>query len=716
MTGDYRILVLYELSLTIGSYDRLNPLLIATLQKLLYHTGFPMGMLLFDSDTKKKYILKTVIGDYKVKSREGGEILLPDIVAGHSKVSDYPDWPDNVVYHDNYRRIFCIPIPGKGMILLFTPDERVSEDLLPDVFRPIMLNLSRAIDLCALNEKYIRQIEYDRDVAQKNNVRFRKALDTTPDYFILIDPEKKKVIDCNSSVLKNLGYDKEATLSLGIEKIIKVKSELWLEYFHQLTSKRNQVISFDSYMIRADGDVFPVSIHLSALEEEGEIVIIAGIRDITSRKLAERRLKWQASHDALTGLFNRSVFEERLYHALEDYRAGNAEYTIFYLDLDQFKVVNDICGHIAGDQLLQQITSSMKMGLPEKAVLARLGGDEFGVILKNFNLQAAILIGEKIHKAINGIRFQWNDQFYQIGVSIGVVPLNPDSLSSIDLLSTADMACYAAKEFGGNRIHVYQGDEEEYIKRHDEMKKVSEIKHALDHENFILFAQTILPLKYKKRHARYREVLLRMKTDDGKIIAPDLFLQSAIKYNLMLEIDRYVVYHSFSLIADKIKAGTVGNEVYFINLSGHSITDKTFSNYIGDCIETFALPTKHIGFEITENTAISQLNHAIAFIEEMKALDIQFSLDDFGTGLSSFAYLKNLPVDFIKIDGSFVQDMLNDRVDYAMVDSINKIGQVMNLEIVAEYVTSEKILKELKKMGIDYAQGYAIGRPEELKV
>jgi len=447
---------------------------------------------------------------------------------------------------------------------------------------------------------------------------------------------------------------------------------------------------------------------------EGYVNIYA--KDITARKKAELDLEKQASHDPLTGLFNRHRFDQELTKILLEADQSHQS-ILLYLDLDQFKIVNDTCGHVAGDELLRQLTKSLVEEARDSDIVARLGGDEFGIILRNCPLEQGLQIAEKIHQMIRAYRFSWEDKSFDVGASMGLVVMDGSMVSASDVLRVADVACYTAKDKGRDNIHVYNEEDIGTAERQAEMHWASMIPSALSENRFLLMAQDIVPLNPDAGLGKHYEILVRMLNTDGAIIPPGAFIPAAERYNLMPAIDHWVVSTAIeNLISAKEKYGQCPIEAIAINLSGESMNKLGLLKYIGDQIEKHPFLSSALSFEVTETAAISNLSAAVHFIEELKRLGCEFSLDDFGSGLSSFGYLKNLPVDYLKIDGAFVKDILDDPIDEAMVEAINKIGHVMGIKTIAEFVENDGIAEKLKEIGVDYAQGFGIARPIEFDV
>jgi diguanylate cyclase (GGDEF)-like protein len=423
------------------------------------------------------------------------------------------------------------------------------------------------------------------------------------------------------------------------------------------------------------------------------------------------RLSWQASHDALTGIFNRREFETRLENALDRLSNQSGEHSVMFLDIDQFKVVNDTCGHAAGDQLLRQTSELLQENLGARGSLARLGGDEFAVLLEDCAADFALGVAEHLRVAVQEMRFVWNGRAFNISVSIGLAHV-AEAGATEETLRAADMACYMAKENGRNRVQLYHPSDSELVQRVGEMAWVQRIRNGLDEQRFCLFAQEIRALNGNEPDHSHVELLLRLRDEDGKLVQPGSFMPAAERYGLMPLIDRWVVRNAFALLAGRLGSSDPAQlSSCAINLSGATFSDIDFVGYVQRQFEIHRVPPEMICFEITETSAIANLSSAKRLIQALKKLGCRFSLDDFGTGMSSFAYLKHLPVDYIKIDGSFVTEMLNSEIDRAMVEMIVHIAKVMGKSTVAEFVESDEMLAALREIGVDYAQGYAIGKP-----
>jgi diguanylate cyclase (GGDEF)-like protein/PAS domain S-box-containing protein len=442
-------------------------------------------------------------------------------------------------------------------------------------------------------------------------------------------------------------------------------------------------------------------------EALGSVVVF---RDVSQQRLLAREMSYQATHDALTGLYNRRAFEERLGQLLTRAKMDRSQHVLLYLDLDQFKIVNDACGHPAGDQLLRQLAAVLQKEVRQKDVLARLGGDELGILLTDCPDTAGEVVANKILRSVSDFRFTWKERLFTISASIGLVPFGSESESAASILSAADAACYTAKDKGRNRVLVYQLNDIELNQRRSQMLWVTRLKQALDDDRFALFSQPIVPIGPGTSFVLQHEILLRLREEDGALVPPGAFIPAAERYGLMPAIDRWVVRKTLQwLAAHRADPGLA--ESYGINLSGQSLSDAGFLEFVLQEIGRSGIAPGRLSFEVTETAAVAALDSAIQFIQALKDKGCHFMLDDFGSGWSSFAYLKNLPVDFLKIDGSLVRDMAHDALDEAMVRAINEIGHVLGIATIAEFVENEAILEKLKALGVDYAQGYAIGRP-----
>jgi diguanylate cyclase (GGDEF)-like protein/PAS domain S-box-containing protein len=468
------------------------------------------------------------------------------------------------------------------------------------------------------------------------------------------------------------------------------------------------------YRPRMGSEIFVEDTVALTRDKDGIITgAVMVFHDVSEARDMAQKLNYQATHDSLTGLINRTYFERYLVDILERIDE-ETEHALCYLDLDQFKVINDTCGHMAGDQLLQNISELLSHRIRKtEDTLARIGGDEFVLLLENCPLDQANKIAKSMCEAVQDYRFVWKENPFTVGISIGVVPLNIHSHDFQDVLSKADSACYMAKEKGRNRVHTYLVDDEELMQRQSEMHVVSSITEAYENDLFQLFYQPIVPIDQPENTTQHYELLLRMRDKKGHWLPPGFFLPAAERYNLVHKVDRWVIRTALNWLArhpDHLEQ----LQCCAINLSGMSLNDELLFEFIVAQFEATGVPNEKICFEITETAAITNLAKAIGFINQLRDLGCKSALDDFGSGMSSFAYLKNFPIDYLKIDGMFVRDIISDPIDNAMVKSINDIGHVLGLKTIAEFVEDQAIYDRLKDLGIDEAQGYHIAKPQPI--
>jgi diguanylate cyclase (GGDEF)-like protein/PAS domain S-box-containing protein len=525
------------------------------------------------------------------------------------------------------------------------------------------------------------------------------------------------------------GWNQEEAQGLPLTDIFRIVNETTRESVENPVEealKKGCIVGLANHTLLINRDGSEMAIDDSAAPiraNDGQMIgAVLVFHDVSHNRSLSHQLSWQASHDALTGLINRPEFEIYLEQATSSAKTQNLQHALCYLDLDQFKIINDTCGHTAGDELLRQVTALLQSPIRKTDILARLGGDEFGLLLHQCSLEQAQKVANSLLEQVQTFRFSWQDKIFAVGVSIGLVAIDANNQGSTSTLSLADAACYAAKNRGRNRVHVYQPDDLELAQQQGEMQWVTKITQALEENRFRLHYQSIVSVSNSQLEGEHYEVLLRLQDDNGKLISPMAFIPAAERYNLMHKVDRWVISNLFATQGQHYRENWSryqqlnhqNGHLYAINLSGASINDEHFIEFLHEQFTLHQIPCQQICFEITETVAITNLSKAAKFINELKELGCRFSLDDFGSGMSSFAYLKNLSVDYIKIDGSFIQQILDNPTDLAVVEAIHKIAKIMGIQTIAEFVENDAILEQIKEIGIDYAQGYGIAKPRPL--
>lgn len=551
---------------------------------------------------------------------------------------------------------------------------------------------------------------------QASEARYQSLYENAPDIYSTVNA-RGEILSVNRIGAAMLGYEVEELIGRSAMELIhppdRERVQAYLGDQFEAPVPGSQI---EYRKIRKDGSILWVQqrASLSPLEDSGhENCLLLVCRDITETRQLSEQLAYQAAHDELTDLVNRREFERRLGRLLATNHPGDARHALCYLDLDQFKVINDTCGHIAGDELLRQISRLLMEQIRSRDTLARLGGDEFAVLMEHCPLEQAEQLADLFRQTVEDFRFHWRSRHFSVGVSIGIVPIEGNGKSMQQLLSLADSACYAAKERGRNRVYVCQPDDAVMDNHVGEMHWASDITQALEKQKFCLFAQPIVPCLEAGGGERF-EILLRLREPSGEIIMPGAFLPAAERYNLSTKIDRWVlesVLNWFDAHQDALDR----LDMCSINLSGLSLGDQGFQKAALRLLGEGRFPHHKLCFEITETAAISNLSRAIEFMDCFKRQGCRFALDDFGSGLSSFGYLKNLPVDFLKIDGAFVRDIANNDIDRAMVKSISEVASLMDKKTTAEYVESREAFRVLRELGVDYAQGYYLGQPAPLE-
>jgi diguanylate cyclase (GGDEF)-like protein len=438
--------------------------------------------------------------------------------------------------------------------------------------------------------------------------------------------------------------------------------------------------------------------------------------DVSELRGLARQMSYQASHDALTGLVNRAEFESRLEAALQAVRIGDGVgHAVCYLDLDRFKVVNDSCGHLAGDNLLREIASLLRERVRDSDTVARLGGDEFGLLLIGCPLEKARQITDDICQAVADHRFVWRDQIFDIGVSIGVVEIGHDSGSAESVVGAADSACYVAKQQGRGRVHVYSARDEVIARQRGEIQWLQRLQRALKQNEFELYVQPIISVAGRVASGPAVEVLLRMRDEAGAMIAPAQFLQAAERYQLMGNIDRWVVQATLTALASGLLRLPEGR-CCSVNLSGQTLGDENFLDFVVEELDRSGVEPAQLCFEVPESTVVANLEHARRFINVLHGIGCRFALDNFGSGIGAFGNLKDLAIDYLKIDGTYIRNIAQDSINHAMVAAMIKLARTLDFRIVAEEVEDREAFETVRQLGVDFVQGYIVERPHPLQV
>jgi diguanylate cyclase (GGDEF)-like protein/PAS domain S-box-containing protein len=571
-----------------------------------------------------------------------------------------------------------------------------------------------------------KEKEAERELADQKELA-EVTLSSIGDGLITIDT------DGNTRYLNRVaeyltGWPSEAASGTPIAQVFHVIDESSGEEIENIALKclkegRTIGVSSGYAIVSADGRHTSIEDSASPIiASDGKFLgAVVVIHDISHEQALRHELSWQAAHDPLTGLINRREFDIQFARALANAKHTNEKDALLYMDLDQFKLVNDTCGHVAGDELLRQLTFILQSKMRGSDIFSRLGGDEFAVLLIGCSLNQAHYLADELRQAVKNFRFVWDHHIFEIGVSIGLVPLDASTLSAAEAMSAADRACYIAKEQGRNKVHVFQANDLALAERHGEMLWIAKLNHAFRHKRFLLYCQPIMPLN--GAGDAHTEILLRLLDEDGALISPGAFIPAAERYDQINSLDRWVIENSLRYLHSKKQLAVDGknrstghSEItqYSINLSGASLGAEGLLEFIERRFSDYNIDPTSICFEITETAVVRNIIAAKKLMTQLRKLGCRFALDDFGSGLSSFSYLKNFPVDYLKIDGSFIKEAANDAVNRAMVESINHVGHIMGIKTIAEFVEDETILWTVREIGLDYAQGHAIGSAQPL--
>ena len=579
----------------------------------------------------------------------------------------------------------------------------------PDAFdaEEIQLLTSLADDLAFGILSLHTRAEHERSSRslRDNENQYRLLYDANPSMFFTVD-EQGFILSVNQYGAEQLGYRVDELIGRSIfELSLKTDKKTAQRQLRTWLERPDAVYRQEQRKVAKDGSVLWVNESIRVLRNNaGDLNLLIVYADITATRRHADELAYQATHDSLTGLINRSEFEQRLKQMLASATSDNTQHALCYLDLDQFREINDSCGHVAGDELLRQLSVLLLGKIRKRDTVARLGGDQFVVLMEHCPLHRAEVIAGKILRAIGDFQFVWNKRNFRLGVSIGLVPINNLSGNMVEVMNDADRACYTARNLGPNRLHVFGKSVAELVQKHGELRRHDEIRQALEHDGFQLYFQAIESLQSRKDEQERFEVLLRMKAENGGLLSPEAFMPVAERYGLSVKIDQWVINNLFELLAVFQKQNRSVPQ-FFVNLSGHSLGDDELLQFIVKRLSSLAVAPEKICFEITETVAIANLTHAVRFINVLRESGCYFALDDFGSGLSSYAYLKNLQVDYLKIDGFFVKGITSDPVNLAIVKSMHEIGKALGKQTIAESVEDKNTRDILQKIGLDYGQG-----------
>lgn len=599
--------------------------------------------------------------------------------------------------------------------------------LVPTIQR--VLKLPHLMDIEVMNQRLRQEIEERKRIEQELSREKELAqvtLQSIGDAVITTDAGEN-VAYLNPVAERLTGWSLAEAKGLPLSQVFHIIDELTRQRVDNSVSvvlRTGESVELTNHtaLMARDGSEYSITDSAAPIKDGDNAVLgaILVFHDVTESRSLAQRLAWQASHDELTGLKNRRYFELKLSELIRNFYQ---EHILCYLDLDQFKIVNDTCGHAAGDELLKQVGTALNQSVRSGDIVARLGGDEFGILLSHCSLENARRAMDLIRQEIQDFRFAWDDKIFGIAVSIGVVELDSGIGNLADALGAADAACYAAKERGRNRLYVYRADDQQLSEQRSQQEWVTRIHQALDKNQFRLYQQPIASASSRLGEMHHCEILLRMVDDTGQLFPPMAFIPAAERYGLMPEVDRWVV-QAFFAQASQLHSATalsgskpaVGTGFYCINLSGASLNDEQFLPFLKQQIACSPISAEALCFEITETVAVANLNKAREFIHELKTLGCLFALDDFGSGMSSFGYLQHLAINYVKIDGSFVRNLLKDEINTSIIESITKVVHSMGLKAIAEHVEDAATQRKLQSLGVDYVQGYGIGRPVPLMI
>ena len=711
----------YQIEAENDDFDEALTRIIAEIESRFSGFGFAISLL----DGSGKRVLKTIApglpGEYcaAMAGAEAGKLSRRFRMATARReqviVTDIADdafWREraDLAQKLDLKTCWSMPIKSGRQELIGTLAGYHKYTRQPAAFEHMMLHRIAAVVGAIIEQKM------DDERLRESRKKFRTLYHDAPSMFFSLD-SAGRIMSVNEFGAKYLGYKADELIGRDLidTLILDEDRPMARAKLNECFTSPDSLLRWELRKKHRSGHAIWVreTAHVINMDNRQEILVVCD--DISENQRLAQQLEYQATHDALTRLVNRREFEQRLARLLKSGASRGPGHAACYLDLDNFKLINDTCGHIAGDAMLKQLSELLAASVRGRDTLARLGGDEFGILIENCTLTQAHGVAKKILSVVQDFRFAWDENKFSVGVSIGLVPISETSGNVTDVLSAADSACYMAKELGRNRIHVFSLDDDELEQRRDETQWVFRINQALEENQLDLFYQEIVPLKPPAAGEGKRlELLVRIKTADGGYILPGAFLPAAERHNLSDKIDQWVIQAALDWLCSDEKILT-RIETCAINISGHSLDNDNFLNFCIQKLEASRLPPGKLCFEISETIAIANLGNTRKFITALKGKGCSFALDDFGSGLSSFGYLKNLPVDYIKIDGAFIRDLLTDSVDREMVTTIRRVGQIVNKKTIAEFVENDETRQALLEIGIDYAQGYAIAKPRPIK-
>jgi len=587
----------------------------------------------------------------------------------------------------------------------------IGEEKLPNELKDLVLAYNEMVEGLEIETISRRQIE-EKLRSEKDFIS--TTLDSITNPVIVID-SKDRIKLINPSAEKLFG-DKQATLiDASIHEVLILYANRQTTRIVDVSQLLSRKLSISS-MFFFDPNRNIVELEFSAspmidmeAEDVGFVIIL---KDVSEDRKLRRKLSYEGSHDQLTGFLNRSAFEQKFENLVTEDSNTTVQHVLAYLDLDQFRVVNETCGSAAGDLLLKQVSKVIKRHVRKSDIVARLSGDEFGIIMPFFEMEPALLAIQKIIIEIQHAGFVWNDQEYQVTSSIGVMTFGRMSDEYAEYYSKVTTACFLAKQNGGNQYHYIDENDQKVMAQQESMEWVSGIMEGFSEDRFCLYVQPIVSIDRDEKHTHY-EVLIRYRSADGSIICPGDFLPPAERYNLIERIDNWVVSNVIAWLQEH--QHKLSDVMFSINLSGRSIGSQTFHKFLRESLEASSIKMSSLCFEITETAVVDNVERSVEFINSIKELGVKFSLDDFGTGLSSFSYLKQFPVDYLKIDGEFVRDILEDDKSFVFVRSMTEVGHCLDMKVIAEFVESDTMFDKLREANVDYIQGYTVGKPVSIE-